>query len=108
MRIRKKVVFIATAALLVCAVGLVALLNIADTSNKTKGNMIVRKATPEEIENAKTAKYVDGITTKFGDFEYTPDAPVPSDGVVYDLGDIRKDTKMVIIGEKKFLKVGLK
>ncbi|MBS5909576.1 MAG: hypothetical protein E7L01_00540 [Paenibacillus macerans] len=105
MRNRKKVVLITIAASLVCAVVLLALLNISDTGNKTKGNMIVRKATPEEIGNAKTAKYVDGITTKFGDFEYTPDAPVPSEGVVYNLGDIRKDTKMVIIGEKKFLKV---
>ncbi|GIO35500.1 hypothetical protein J41TS12_03610 [Paenibacillus antibioticophila] len=105
MKNRNKAVWITMAIILLCAIGFLAILNFTDQDNTAKDNMNIRKATPEEIENARTAKYVDGITTKFGSFEYTPDASIPSEGVVYDLGDIRKDTKMVIIGEKKFLKV---
>ena len=62
------------------------------------------KATPEETKTAETAKYVDAIATKFGTFRYTADEPTPSEGVIYDLSDINKNTKMVIISHKKFIK----
>lgn len=104
MKNRKKWMLIVIGFLLLCSTGLVTLLNISDSDKKAKGNMIVRKATPQEIENAKTAKYVDEIATKFGEFLLMPEAPVPSEGVVYNLSDINKNTKMVIIGDKKFLK----
>lgn len=104
MNNRKKLVLIVIGVLLLGFAGLAALLNISDTDKKAKGNMIVRKATPQEIENAKTAKYVDEIATEFGKFLFMPEAPVPSEGVVYNLSDINKNTKMVIIGDKKFMK----
>lgn len=85
---RKKWFLIAFAALLICSAGITSLFITSNSDKRPKGNMIVRKATPEEIKNAETAKYVDAIVTKFGTFRYTADEPIPSEGVVYDLSDI--------------------
>lgn len=101
----KKIVLIAVFALLVGFAGVQVFQIISDDDDNNKNIGIVRKATPKEIEDARTAKDVDGITTKYGEFHYEPEASIPSEGVVYSLDEIRKSTKMVIIGSRKYLKV---
>lgn len=98
------------AALLIVAllgVGGAAIWNLNTKSHQNKNtNSYVRKATPEEIEDAESFRYVKTIGTKYGNFRLVEsEKKLPEDGIVYSTKDIDKYTKMVIINDRKYIRV---
>ncbi|MBG9794166.1 hypothetical protein ABD76_17305 [Paenibacillus dendritiformis] len=88
-------------------VGGVAIWGFNTKSNLNKNtNSYVRKATPEELEDDKSFHYIKTIGTKHGNFRLVEsEEKLPADGIVYNTSDIDKHTKMVIINDRKYIRV---
>ncbi|MDR0268671.1 hypothetical protein [Paenibacillus sp.] len=105
MKKRRNLLIVVVCTLFLIGSGIIAWPFVEDAMDKGQAsNPRYRKL--NEAERQELLDTVDAIQSKYGTFKRTTtEQPLPDDGVVYDIQDINKDTKVVFKDGRRFDRV---